>query len=194
MSAARHVPRQTAPERVRNLRIAQQRRGACDRRRVVRREIVPIVLELEQVEPLDQAGGRVAGNQIHLSGGERAIAERQVHDARRIRKSQAVGLGQARIAVRPLDELVAEAGAPLRRHARRIVDRPQTAATARPLPRTRIANVLLKPSGGSSVRPASRVQRAHGLEDRARVVADRLMEDRRQRGARVFDVDVDVAA
>ena len=50
----------------RTLRIAQQRLGARHRRGVVGREVVAVVLELNQIEPLDQAGRRVAGNQVDL--------------------------------------------------------------------------------------------------------------------------------
>ena len=50
-------------ERRAHLRIPQQRLGARDRRRVVRREIVAVVLELDEIEPFDQSGRRVARDQ-----------------------------------------------------------------------------------------------------------------------------------
>ena len=53
--------------------------------------------------------------------------------------------------------------------------------------------MLLKPSGGSSVRPVRAYRSRTVVEHGAGVAADRLMEDGRQRGAGVFDIDVDVA-
>src|SRR5471032_907639 len=53
-------------ERGAQLWIAQQRAGARDGGGVVRRKIMPVVLELKQVQPLDEPGRRVAGDHVHL--------------------------------------------------------------------------------------------------------------------------------
>ena len=71
-----------------------------------------------------------------------------------LRERQAVCGRQPAVAVLALDELEAETGLPRRRDALQIADRLQ------PVPlgvrrRTRMAKVLSKPSGGSTVTPAS---------------------------------------
>ena len=68
---------------------------------------------------------------------------------------------------------------------------PRSRASA---PRTRIANVLLKPSGAQHRSGRCRRTAARTLvEHRARIALDRLLEDGGQRGAAVFDVEIDVA-
>ena len=181
-----------ALERGAHLRIAQQRRGARDRRRVVGRKVVPVVLELDEIEALDQAGRRVAGDEIDLAARQRAVAEREIHHAAARREPQAVRLRQAGIAVRPLEKLVAEARPPARRLPRRIVDRleaERAGVAAAHENRERVVEAERRQQRAS----APRVQIAHGREHRAGVRADRLMKDRRQRRAGVLDVDVDVA-
>ena len=84
---------------------------ARHRHGVVRREVVPVVLEHRQVVGVDQAARRVAGDQIHLPLGERAVDQRQVHRPRRRGEVQAVASARPGIAVGALQELVAEAGA-----------------------------------------------------------------------------------
>src|SRR5205085_4960100 len=103
----------------------QERLGASDRCRVVRREVATVVVDLKEIETLDQAGRRVARNHVDLIGCERTVAERQIHHPWRLWKSQPVRFRQSWISIRALDEFVAEAGAPVRRLSGDIVDRPQ---------------------------------------------------------------------
>src|SRR6202142_2548738 len=80
----------------------------------IRREIVLVVTEHEQVERGDEAVGRVAGDEVNLGVLESAGEEAEVHDAGRGGEAQAVGCDQALIAVGTLHEFVAESGTPLR--------------------------------------------------------------------------------
>ena len=54
-------------ERGADLRVFEQCRGAGDRRGVVGREIMLRVLELHEIERANQPGGRIAGDEIHLT-------------------------------------------------------------------------------------------------------------------------------
>ena len=76
---------------------------------------MPVVVELHEIQTLDQAGGRIARDQIDLACSQRAITESQVHHARLRGEAQAVCRGQSAIAVLTLEKLVPEAGAPARR-------------------------------------------------------------------------------
>ena len=192
MSAAEIRPRQPF-QRVRTCGYRSSVGCARHRHGVVRRKIVPVVLELDEVEALDQSCRGVAGDQIDLPRRERPVAERQVHDLRRAAKREAVGLRE------PADSRPAAPGTRIRsRPAIAVPPLPRPRSSAGPArrasaPRTRIANVLSKPSGGRSVRPLSAYRRRTVSHDGLAIVRRRPMEDGRQRGAGVLDVDVDVA-
>src|SRR5437764_14927194 len=88
----------------------QERLGASDRCRVVRREVATVVVDLKEIETLDQAGRRVARNHVDLIGFERTVAERQIHHPWRLWKSQTVSFRQSSITILAHDEFVAEDG------------------------------------------------------------------------------------
>ena len=193
MSAAETRPAELF-ERSAHLRVAQQRRRPRDRRGVVGRKIVPVVLELHEIEAFNQAGCRVArrSRRPGFAASARYVSVRSITRGG-TGKPQAVRLPPAREirpAARETRSRIPLAIAAPRARASSIVFSPRLRASS---PRTRIANVLLKPSGGSSVRPAARVVVADGRKHSRGSRRDRLMEDRRQRRARVFDVHVDVA-
>ena len=71
-----------------------------------------------------------------------------------------------------------------------MVFKPSASASAR---RTTMAKVLLNPSGASTLRPHAAVRVAQRRERGVRLLDDRLLQDRGERGAGVFDVGVDVA-
>src|SRR5437763_270621 len=81
---APHVGRTDAAakafERGADLRVLQQRLCPRDRCRVVRREVMPVVIELHEIQGGDEPRRRVAGDKIHLARRQRAIAEREIHD------------------------------------------------------------------------------------------------------------------
>ena len=80
---------------------------------LIGREIVPVILEDEQVQSY-QTVGRVAGGEINLVIAESAREQAQVHDARGFEAKRAVGSSQPTVSVGSLHELVAESSAPLR--------------------------------------------------------------------------------
>ena len=55
---------------------------------------MPVVFELNQSQPVDQAVGRIAGDQIDLAARQGLISQRQVHFARRFGEFQTVGAGK----------------------------------------------------------------------------------------------------
>ena len=151
-----------------------------------------VVVQLEEIEALDQTSRRIAGDRIHLSIGERAVAQGQIHHMRRRREMQAVGPGQPRKTVGPLQELVAESGAPPRRLPDRVVDRLE-AERARVAAADQNRKRVVEAERTQKRAPGPRIQVAHLREHGTRIGLNRLMEDRRQRGSRVLDVHVDVA-
>src|SRR5579863_5559967 len=175
-------------ERLADLGVTRQRLAAHDGDSLVRREVVPVVLEDGHVERGDQSVGRAARNQIHLLLLQSAIEQPQIHDARRRRELESVGARQALIPVGPLHELVAESGAPLGRVARRFRDGVEIQA-----PRVRAADY-----------DGERIVEAQGLRhdqskpprillfdariDLGRVALRLLLENRR---ARVLRVNID---
>ena len=88
---------------------------------------MPVVLQHRQTVGVDQAARRVAGNQVDLVLRERSIDEREVHRARPAHEMESVLLRQSRVAVGPLEKLVAESRLPPIGEARGVVNRPQTA-------------------------------------------------------------------
>ena len=103
--------------------------------------------------------------EVDLAGRQRAIAERQVHHVRRPGEAQAVRPRQARVAVGALEKLVAEAGPPLRRFLRRIVDRPE-AERARVRAAHQDRERVVETERRQQRPPGVRVQVAHAREDR----------------------------
>ena len=73
-----------------------------------------IVLELHEVETLDQPGGRIAGDDIDLVVGQRAVTEREIHHVRRAREMEAVRFRESRITIRPFQKFITEPGTPAR--------------------------------------------------------------------------------
>src|SRR5208282_558234 len=155
-----------------------------------------VILQHKQVEGRNQSIGIVPGNQIHLPVFERPSNQPQIHDARRLREAQAVACDQALVSIRTLYELISKTGAPLRRKRGRLGQRLQVQA----------ARVLAADHHGEGVVKSERW--SHGeaelrfvallhasinfqLVAAALPVARLFFENRRQRGAGIFRVDVD---
>ena len=102
-------------QRLSHLRMACQHLRPNDRHGFVRREVVAIVFQNEQIQRGDQSIGGISRCEVHLLVLESARQQAQVHDARGLGEAQAVGCGQALVTIGTLHELVTEAGAPLRR-------------------------------------------------------------------------------
>ena len=90
-----------------------ERVAANDGDGVVRREIVAVVGEADEVERVDEAVGGIAGDDVDFLIDESAVDEAEVHDAGRCAaKCEAVALAEAAVAVGALEKFVADAGAP----------------------------------------------------------------------------------
>src|SRR6476646_4123554 len=111
---------------------------------------------------------------------------------RRIGEPQTVRGSKARITIRPLQKLVAEAGPPRRSLTDRIVDRPE-AAGPRVLTADEYRERVVEAQRRQQRAAGPRVKLPHGGEDGLRIVDDGLMKNRGQRRSRVLDVDIDVA-
>ena len=80
---------------------------------VVRREIVAIVFEGDEMERVNQAVGGIAGDDVDLVIDEGAIEEAEVHDVWWSGEVERVAITPAAEAVGTLEEFVADTGAPL---------------------------------------------------------------------------------
>ena len=112
-------------ERPPDLGVTKEGRRTDDRHRVVRRKVVTIVLERGQVKRVNECARRVARNDVHLLLRKRTVNQRQIHATRLAPELEPVCLDEPRIAVIALQEFVAEARSPSRRHRFQIVDRAQ---------------------------------------------------------------------
>lgn len=97
------------------LRIFFERGIANDGDRVVRREIMAIVLERDQVERVDETVSGIAGNDIDLPIDECTIDKSRIHDTGSCGKVKIVAIAPAMKTVGALDELVTDSDAPLGR-------------------------------------------------------------------------------
>src|SRR2546425_2044391 len=88
---------------------------ANNRHGFVRREIVLVVFEHKQIKRRDQTIGGVSRGEVDLLVFQGARKQAEVHDARRSGKEQAVGCGQAFVAIWAFHELIPKTGPPLRR-------------------------------------------------------------------------------
>src|SRR5712691_5467960 len=79
----------------------------------VRREIVAVILQHEQIERRNETVGSVASDEINLLFFQRASKQAQIHNARRFCESQSVGCCESFVYVRTLHELITKAGPPL---------------------------------------------------------------------------------
>ena len=181
-------------QRFSHLRMARQHLLPNDRHGLVRREVVAIVFQNEQIQRRDQSVGGISCGEVHLFVLERAGQQAQVHDARGFGEAQAVGCGQALVAVGTLHELVAEAGAPLRRIGGGLGDGLQAEA----------ARVFAADLDGEGVIESESLADLEietpgvfGLDLVVNLfgIAGRLrFQNRGQCGAGVFGIDIDAAA
>ena len=83
-------------------------------RRLVRREVPPVVFEDHSADRVDQAVGRVARDEVDPAAGERLVEESEIHLHGPLREAEAVGPREPGETVFALEELVSETGPDLR--------------------------------------------------------------------------------
>ena len=123
-----------------------------ERRRLVRRKEVAIVVEHDEVVARDQSVRRVAVDDVDLAGGERLILHRRTERAN-IREVDAVGALESGQAIGATDEIRRESGAKLRRRFSRDRSTCAGASESAVARRTAMAYVFSKPSGASHRTP-----------------------------------------
>ena len=104
---------------------------------------------------------------------------------------QSIGRSQPRIPIRPLRELITEAGTPLRLEAAKIVDGLQAERIGVGAPHDDGKGVV-ESERRQHAQTHAAVRVAQRRERGVRFLDDRLLQDRGERGAGVFDVGVDV--
>src|SRR5438552_47824 len=179
-------------QRTRERGVALERRDTHHRRRLVGREVAPVVLERDEAQRRDLPVGGIARDHIHLALRQGAVGAAQVHRGRRRGEAEPVDPGQPREAVGALEKLVAEARVPARRHPAQVRNRLQPVAPG----------VGRAHQDGERVVEPERREPAQAelpavfvcdLAIHAVAVGDgRVLEHRGERRARVLDVQVDL--
>src|SRR5579871_183929 len=161
------------------------------RDRLVRRKIMPVVLQHEQIQRRNQSIGRVSRGDVNHVLLESAGQQSQIHHAWSRGKMQSVRGRQSAIPVRPFHELVAKSGAPLRGISRGLRQRLNIQA-ARLFPTN-----LHRKRVVESQRRTERQRKPpfvfvlHPLIDRALVSDGFLFQDGRYSRSRVFGIHID---
>ena len=109
-------------ERAHRRRHAVRQTPAGQRRGLVGRKEVLVVLQHHEIVARDEPVGRVAVDHVHLSGRERLVLHRRQERAHRA-EAEPVGLRQPGQPVGPADEVGREAGAQRGRDPRQIAER-----------------------------------------------------------------------
>jgi hypothetical protein len=168
---------------------------AHDGDRVVRRKIVKVVIERNEVQRVDEAVGGVAGDDVNLMVDKRAIEEAQIHDVGRLGELQIVTTGPAGEAVGTFEKFVAHADAEFTRDRRKVGHGVKMGAIG----------VVSAYHHGEGVGEAERlgeikmeffrVLQLDAVVDRSGSVVGlwRFVEHGGESGAGVFDVEVEVA-
>jgi hypothetical protein len=172
-----------------------QRVVADDWDGVVGREIVAVVGEADEMERVDEAVGGIAGDDVDFFVDEGAIDEAEVHHAGCFGEMQAVALDEAAIAVGAFEKFVADAGAPAGGDGDDVGN----------FSEMELFGVGAADDHGESVFESERlgdveiealgVALFHALVDGVGVgiIGGRFVEDGGERGAGVFDVEVEFA-
>src|SRR5580692_3912718 len=163
---------------------------AHDSYRFVGRKIMMVVLQHHEVERRNQSIGIVAGNQINLPVFERTSNQSQIHDARRRREAQAVTGDQTLVSIGTLHEFVSKTGAPLRSKRSRLRQRLQLQPSSI-LAADHHRKSVVKSKRWSHAEAELFIALLYAPINLLLIAAWLLFENRRQRRARVFRVDVD---
>lgn len=162
---------------------------------VVRREIMAVVVERNEVKSVDEPVGGVAGDDVHLTINESAIEEAKVHDVGRRGEVEMVAVAPATETVGALEKFVADADAPLGGNGDKV----------RHTAEVELVGVSLADDHSEGVGKAQRfgdvkvealcVLVFDAIVDFGGVVIGRggFVENRGESGAGVFDVEVEVA-
>src|SRR5580704_10025073 len=163
------------------------------RHRIVWREIPQVVFQRNETQRFDQPVSGISCNNVHFLLGQRTIKEPEIQLAGWLAEFQAVALGPAFIAIRTFQKFVTHAGTPLRgeRHDIRnlgemILVRIFLAYHHRKsiLEAKWLGHLKVEPLGVLVANPA-----VYGLA----IAGLRLPKNREKRGARIFDVQVQIA-
>ncbi len=170
-----------------------ERRLANDGDGVVGREVVAVVLESDKAEGINEAVGRVAGDDVHLMIDEGTINKAEVHDFGRSCEMEIVAVAPAAEAVGALEKFVADARAPLGGKGRNVGDFLQM----------EILRVIAADDHGESVFEAEGLSdfemEALGVElfdamvNGVRIALRGFVEDGGESGAGVLDVKIELA-
>ena len=162
---------------------------------VVWREIVAVVGEADEVKRIDEAVGGIAGDDVDFFIDEGAIDEAEVHDAGSFGETQAVALDEAAVAVGAFEKFVADAGAPARRDRNDVGNFGEVELFGVGAADDHRECVFESERLGDVEIEALGVALLDALVDGVGVgiIGGRFVEDRGERGAGVFDVEIEVA-
>ena len=172
-----------------------ERVAADDWYGVVGREIVAIVGEADEVQRVDEAVGGIAGDDVYFFIDERTVDKAEVHHAGSFGEVQAVALDETAVAVGALEKFVADSGTPTRGDRDDVGNFGQMKLVGVGTADNHRECVFESERLGDIEIEALGVALFHALVDGLRVgiIGGRFVEDGRERGAGVFDVEIEFA-
>jgi hypothetical protein len=161
---------------------------------IVRGEIVAIVGEANEMERVDETVGGIAGDDVYLFIDEGAIDEAEIHDAGSFSEAQAVALDEAAVAVGAFEKLVADASAPAWGDRNDVGNFGEVELLGVGAAHDHGESVFESERLGDVEIKALGVALLHAFVDGVGVgiVGGRLVEDGGERGAGVFDVEIEI--
>src|SRR5438093_6598155 len=152
-----------------------------------------VVLQHDEVQGLNLAVRRVAGDHVHLPLRQRPVRQPQVHRGGWGSEPQSVYAREPPEAVGALQELVAESGLPARRHARQVGDALQAVARGVAVSHGDGEGVVESERFAPDERESLRVIARNGAIHAVAIGDERVLQHGGVRGSRVFDVEIDLA-
>src|SRR2546422_200272 len=152
-----------------------------------------VVLQHDEVQGLNLAVRRVAGDHVHLPLRQRPIRQPQVHRGGWGSEPQSVYAREPSEAVGALQELVAESRLPARRHARQVGDALQVVARGVAASHGDGEGVVEAERFAPDERESLRVVARNGAIHAVAIGDGRVLQYGGVRGSRVLDVEIDLA-
>ncbi|MGC1489960.1 MAG: hypothetical protein WA798_01225, partial [Candidatus Acidiferrum sp.] len=168
---------------------------ANDGNGIVRREIMTVVLERNEMERIDETVGGAAGDDINLMIEESAIKKAEVHDAGSSGEMEIVAIAPAAKTVGTLEKFVADADAPFGSYGREIGHGTEMETLGILAANDHGEGVFKAKRFGEREMEAIGVLLFDAIIDGGGSVTGkwRLIEDGGEGGAGVFDVEIEIA-
>jgi hypothetical protein len=155
---------------------------------------VAVVLESDEAESVDEAVSGIACDDVDFFLDESAVDQAEIENTGRFAELQAIALRPALVAVGAFEELVADAGAPVRSKGCDVGKSCEVIGFGVVATNDHREGVFEAERFGNVESETASVFFADALVDGARIALGFFAEDGGERGAGVLDVKIDIAA